>query len=92
MFGVDVHGEHHHDSCSALLMQIRWEKAVQLGDPLTITFSQAAQISGLSVWTLMRRADADQLKTTKVGNRRLVRMDSLREFLGLDKEMTPDQA
>jgi excisionase family DNA binding protein len=50
-------------------------------DRITVTLRDAARMSGLSRSTLLRRADDGQLKTVRVGGRRLVKVDSLRELV-----------
>jgi hypothetical protein len=51
----------------------------------TVTLRRATELSGLSRMTLIRRANAGDLKTVFVAGRRLVVVASLREMLGLDK-------
>jgi hypothetical protein len=50
---------------------------------LTITVRTAAQISGLSRSTLLRRADEGELRTVLCHGRRLVDLASLKQMLGV---------
>jgi excisionase family DNA binding protein len=49
--------------------------------PLTISFKQAAQMLNVSSSSVRRQAAAGRVATIRVGRRKLVVMDSLREFV-----------
>jgi hypothetical protein len=51
--------------------------------PFTCSLAAATELSGLSRSTLLRRADAGDLKTVVVSSRRLVVVESLKQLLGL---------
>jgi hypothetical protein len=53
--------------------------------PLTVTLPTAEMMSGLSRWTLRRRAIDGTLETVLVGGRRLVVVESLKKLLGVDE-------
>jgi hypothetical protein len=55
-----------------------------IAEPLTVTLAEAQVMSGLSRMTLLRRADAGELETRLICNRRLVVVSSLRKMLGFD--------
>lgn len=57
------------------------ERKVQ---PLTVSVDDAQVISGLGRTTLYRLIEAGQLETTKLGRRRLVRVDSLKKLIGAE--------
>lgn len=54
-------------------------------EPITVTVKTAAKISGLSLSTLWPHITAGRIASTKVGNRRLVYLASLREFLNVNQ-------
>jgi excisionase family DNA binding protein len=49
--------------------------------PITVSLKHAANASGLSIRTLYILISSGRLKTAKVGKRRLIFYDSLRQFL-----------
>ena len=51
---------------------------------LTITNKTAAQITGLSRSTLLRRADEGELRTVLCHGRRLVDLASLKKLVGVE--------
>jgi len=53
------------------------------GDILTVSIAEAAQITSLHRVTIYRHIKAGSLKSVKVGNRRLVDMQSLRKLVGV---------
>jgi hypothetical protein len=53
--------------------------------PLTVSLPTAEMMSGLSRWTLRRRAVDGTLETVLVGGRRLVVVESLKKLLGIDQ-------
>ena len=49
--------------------------------PITITIKSAAARSGVCYHTILRKIESKELRSTKVGSRRLVYFDSLQELL-----------
>jgi hypothetical protein len=60
------------------------QQTTELPLPLTVTLAEATRMSGLSRSTLLRRADAGELETRAICNRRLIVVRSLRKLLGFD--------
>ena len=56
--------------------------------PLTISFKQAAQMLNVSASSVRRQAAAGRVATIRVGRRRMVVVDSLREFVRDEKGTT----
>jgi excisionase family DNA binding protein len=52
---------------------------------LTVTIKTAAEITGLSRSTLLRRADEGELRTILCHGRRLVHLESLKQMLGFNQ-------
>ncbi|WP_321323788.1 helix-turn-helix domain-containing protein [uncultured Parasphingorhabdus sp.] len=51
--------------------------------PLVVTIKDAAKLTSLSIPTLYRMFDRDELETVKVGKRRLVKVASIHQLLGM---------
>lgn len=51
-------------------------------EPLLVSIKDAAAMLGLSVMTIYRMFDRQELESVKIGNRRLVKTSSLRELAG----------
>lgn len=54
-----------------------------MNNTLTVSIAEAAQITSLHRVTIYRHIKAGSLKSVKVGNRRLVDMQSLRALVGV---------
>lgn len=52
-------------------------------DRLTYTIRESQEVSGLSHMTIWRRMRDGQLKSTKVGRRRLIDAHSLHQLIGI---------
>lgn len=52
--------------------------------PLTVSIADAVVMSGLSQATLYRLIDREELETTKLGRRRLVKVASLKRLIGAE--------
>lgn len=50
-------------------------------EPLAVTIKDAATLTSLSIPTLYRMFDRDELETVKVGKRRLVKVASIHKLL-----------
>lgn len=51
-------------------------------EPITVTVTEAKRVTGLGNTTIYVLLGNGRLKSTKVGTRRLIYMDSIRELLG----------
>lgn len=49
--------------------------------PSVLTISEACEVLKISKWTLYRLIHSQQLKTIKIGSRRVVSVESIRRFV-----------
>jgi excisionase family DNA binding protein len=54
----------------------------QTSQNLSLSFDEAARVTGVSQRTLRRLADRGQIKTAKLGSRRVVSYESLKQLVG----------
>ena len=70
-----------YSNSSAMLLAIGGAKRVEQLQPVTITVPTAVAISGLGKSTIWGLLASGTIKSGKAGRRRLVYVDSLREYL-----------
>ena len=61
-------------------------------DPLFVSVKEAARILGLSTWSIYQKLDAQEIASRYDGRKRLVVMESLREYAARLPEVAPVRA
>lgn len=61
-------------------------------DPIYVTVKEAARILGLSTWSIYSKLDAQEIASRYDGRKRLVVLESLREYAASLPEVAPVKA